>query len=200
VGELLVYRELDKKERYVIGGDVGMGVRDGDYSVAQVLDSQQRQVAVWRALVHPDEFARVLQTLGFYYHTALVGCERNNHGILTCSRLRDSEYPLLYTETTEAKGQIYEDDTDAVGFLTNERTKPLIIDKLRAADRTREIEINDPTTLREMMSYVVNERGKMEAEPGAHDDCVMALAIALHIHEGKWTPVKVTDDFYAKAI
>ena len=38
----------DPGERYVIGADVSMGLSQGDYSVAQVLDSRKRQVAVWR--------------------------------------------------------------------------------------------------------------------------------------------------------
>jgi hypothetical protein len=46
----------------------------------------------------------------------------------------------------------------------------------------------------------VNESGKMEAEAGTHDDTVMALAIAAYVHEGKWRPVEVDDDFYTTAI
>lgn len=60
--------------------------------------------------------------------------------------------------------------------------------------------LNDKTTIRELMTYVVTEEGKMEAEPGCHDDCVMSLAIANHIHEGRFTPVEVTEDFYYEAI
>jgi hypothetical protein len=45
-----------------------MGVRDGDWSVAHVLDSEKRQVAVFRAQVHPDYFADILATLGRYYN------------------------------------------------------------------------------------------------------------------------------------
>ena len=29
----------------------------------------------------------------------------------------------------------------------------------------------------------------MEAEAGCFDDCVMALVLANHIHEGAWEPV-----------
>jgi len=47
---------------------------------------------------------------------------------------------------------------------------------------------------------VVTEEGKMEAEKGCHDDCVMSLAIANFIHEGRFTPVEVTDDYYLEAI
>jgi hypothetical protein len=51
-----------------------------------------------------------------------------------------------------------------------------------------------------MLQYIVTESGSMEAEEGCHDDCVMGLALANHIHDGKFTPIKVTDEFYIKAI
>jgi len=51
-----------------------------------------------------------------------------------------------------------------------------------------------------MLTFVVTEAGKMEAEEGEHDDCVMSLAIASYVHEGKWTPVPVADQFYSQAI
>jgi hypothetical protein len=205
-GELKVFRELDPKESYVIGADVGMGLRqgikgrkDGDPSVAQILDSQMRQVAMWRGLCHPDVFAKILETLGYHYNSATIAPERNNHGLVTCVALRDSNYPYLYTEQTE--GTLEPDkDTIKLGFYTSEATKPLIIDKLRALQREDEIEINDETTLKEMKTFVVSENGKMEAEAGTHDDCVMALAIAAYAHEGKWKPVEVDDDFYTEAI
>ena len=50
------------------------------------------------------------------------------------------------------------------------------------------------------MTYVVTEEGKMEAEAGCHDDTTMALAIANFGHEGRFTPVEVTDDYYTEAI
>src|SRR5207237_1668190 len=123
--------------------------------------------------------------------------ERNNHGLVTCVDLRDANYPYIYTEQPE--GQLDEKDSINIGFYTSERTKPLIIDKLRELDREGGIEINDPTTLQEMMTFVVTENGKMEAEGGTHDDCVMSLAIAAYVAEDAWTPVDVTDDFYSEA-
>jgi hypothetical protein len=205
-GELKVYHERDPKEHYVIGADVGMGIKggvkgkkDGDPSVAQILDSQMRQVAVWRGLVHPDVFADILVALGYHYNGALIAPERNNHGLVTCVALRDKDYPYIYTDQVE--GTLEPDkDTIQIGFFTSEKTKPLIIDKLRAVDREREIEINDPTTLKEMHTFVVTESGRMEAEGGMHDDCVIALAIAAYVHEGKWSPVEVPDEFYSEAI
>lgn len=214
-GELLVYRdyvEIDEQTRkptgeralvnpsetYTIGADVGMGVRGGDLSVAQILDSKLRQVAIWRGIIHPDAFAKVLIALGYYYNTALIGAERNNHGLLTCVRLRDFGYPMIYTDSTE--GTMDDRDTIRIGFYTDERTKPLIVDKLRASDRERLIEINDEQTLREMLSFVITESGKMKAEGKGFDDCVMSLAIAHHIHEGAFKPVEFSSDCYVEAI
>lgn len=205
-GELLIYHPLDAKESYTIGADVGMGLRasqarrnDSDPSVAQILDSQMRQVAVWRGVVHPDYFARILVALGYHYNSATIAPERNNHGLVTCVKLRDLDYPYIYTDQVEGTLEPNK-DTINLGFFTSERTKPLIIDKLRQLERERDIQINDEQTLREMLTFVVTESGKMQAEDGEHDDTVMALAIASYVHEGRWKPVEVADTFYTQAI
>ena len=122
-GELTVYRKHDEGERYVIGADVAMGVRNGDYSVAQVLDSQKRQVATWRGHVHPDYFAEVLNELGYYYNEAMIIVENNSHGILTCTRLgKDMAYPNFYTEVQYDK--VTDKETVKLGFSTTAKTKP----------------------------------------------------------------------------
>jgi hypothetical protein len=199
VGRLKVYLPHDPGEGYVIGADVGMGVRDGDWSVAHVLDSEKRQVAVFRAQVHPDYFATLLHALGTYYNSALIAPERNNHGLLTCVRLwKDLSYPNVFLDVSE--GQTEDRDSLNIGFLTTAKTRPLIIDRLRAAMREGDIQVNDETTLKEMQTFVVNEAGKMEAENNCHDDCVLSLAIANHIHPGRYMPIPVSDDDYVDAI
>lgn len=198
-GELKVWREHQGGETYYIGADVAIGILNGDYSVAQVLDSQKRLVASWRGHIHPDAFADVLFAMGHYYNEATICVENNNHGLITAIRLgRDLAYPHTYTEVAE--GALNDRDSFTIGFRTTSKTKPLIIDRLRASLREDEMWIRDRTTLQEMLTYIVNENGNMEAESGCYDDCVMALALANHIHCGKFTPIDVTNDFYIKAI
>lgn len=198
-GELTTYRKHDPGEQYIIGADVAMGVSRGDYSVAQVLDSKKRQVATWRGQVHPDYFAEVLRALGFYFNEARIIVENNGHGILTCTRLgKDYAYPNFYTEVQVDK--ITDKETIKLGFSTTARTKPLIIDQLRASLRENELELNDKTTIREMLTYIVTDSGSMEAEPGCFDDCVMSLALANHIHEGAWEPIDSTDEYYEEMV
>lgn len=201
-GELLVYHAREANHNYYIGADTGFGIRDpdkSDWCVAQVLDSNMRQVAVWRGQVTPDHFADVLVALGYYYNIALLAPERNNHGLLVCIRVhKHLNYPNVFTNLAE--GALADRETYDIGFQTNVSTRPLIIDKLRGFVREREIEINDKTTLLEMLSFIATESGKMQAEDGCHDDCVMALAIAAHVHEGRWTPIVTTDEYYSHAI
>lgn len=198
-GELTMYHRHVPGETYVIGADIGAGIRGRDYSVAQVLDSKKRQVAVWRSIVNPDYFARVLYELGTFFNMAMIIPENNNHGILTCTRLgKDYGYPYVY-QTTEVN-KITERENTTIGFATNVKTKPLIIDELRAVVRDGEIELNDKPTIRELLTYIVTESGSMQAEGSCFDDCVMSLAMANHIHEGAFEPIKAGDEWFIEAI
>lgn len=207
-GELWVYRQPDPGESYVIGGDTASGIKgprrpngeyEGDYSVLQVLDRQKRQCAVWRGHVMPDFFAEVAAALGEYYNWAHIAIEANNHGILTNWRLQnDFHYPDLYTWVQKDKRT--DKETEKLGFETTTKTRPMVVNELRGAWRSDEITLNDMQTLREMQVFVENEAGKFEAEPGNHDDTVMALAIANHVHVGAWDPVPMEDDYYVEAI
>ena len=198
-GELLIWRPHDPGEMYVIGADCSMGVRGGDYSVAQVLDSKKRQVAVWRGHVHPDYFATILYHLGEFFNHAFICVENNSHGILTCTRLaKDMGYSNFYTEVIHDK--LTDRETVKLGFSTTAKTKPLIIDQLRAAVRDNEIELNDKTTIKEMMSYIVTQTGAMQAEQSCFDDCVMALALANHCHSGSWEPIESTENYYIEMV
>lgn len=198
IGELLCYLPHSEHETYTIGADVGGGVRK-DFSVAQVLDSSRRQVAVWASDRHdPDLFGTVLAHLGVYFNKAQVCCERNNHGILTNRVLHvDWAYPNLYQETVYDK--ITDTETDVVGFTTSEKSKPLVIDKARAEFRDGELEVYDEDTLHEMQRFIINEKLKMEAEKGHHDDRVIALALANHINDGPWKPYVADEGMFTKA-
>lgn len=195
-GRLLTYHEIDPNEEYTIGADVSKGTAEGDYSVAVVLDSKKRVVGIWRGMVDPDWYATVLYALGKLYNFARLAVEFNNHGILPNTRLyKDLGYPNLYTR--EVYDKLTDTTREELGFYTDVKTRPLIIDELRSAVREDEIELNDKTLIDEMTTFVADPKtGKIEHEVGCHDDCVFALAIANHIHEGTWAPIESSDDFY----
>jgi hypothetical protein len=66
------------------------------------------------------------------------------------------------------------------GFLTTSKTKPLIIDNLAALLRQRDSGVADIELIKELRTYVIDEKGATNAQNGCYDDRVMAFAIALH--------------------
>lgn len=184
-GGLNVYERPKPGVPYVIGADTA---GDGsDWFVAQVLDNTTgRQVATLRRHYDEDAFARQCMCLGYWYNTALLGIEVNfsTFPIKECQRLG---YPRLYTRETEDRYTLrYE---KRYGFRTTALTRPLLVAGLVQQMNLDPDSVSDKTTLREMLSFVKNERGRAEALAGEHDDCVMALAIAHYIRpQQAYTP------------
>jgi hypothetical protein len=195
VGELLCYLPHDPAETYYIGADVGFGVRK-DYSVAQILDGKKRQAAVWRSnRVNSDRFGTVLASLGHYFNDAHLIIERNGPGILTNRVVhKDHSYPWIFQETVYDR--VTDTETVSIGFLTSEKSKSLVVGELQAAIRCDEMQLYDETTLKELQSFIQTDSGRLEGEKGKHDDTVMSLALANHIHEGSWTPVETPEEMY----
>lgn len=175
-GELSVWSPPSPDRRYVIGGDVAEGLSHGDFSCLQVLDDRGELVASWHGHCAPDELGRIAGHLGKRYRQALVGIERNNHGLTSLTILRDGGYNPLYVEevvdrTSEGR------QNQRLGWLTTAKSKPLIIDRLSAAIRDNDITIRDEKTIGELKTYVVEDNGSTNALAGCYDDRVMALAI-----------------------
>lgn len=176
---LKVYQKPREGVPYVIGADTAGG--GSDASVAQVLDNTTGElVATLRAQrMDEDVFAHALYALGAWYNHALIAVETNfsTYPVLELERLR---YPRQYVRRSE--DAYTHRIQDRHGFVTTKLTRPIILSELISA--TREPDglgwIPDRTTLEEMATFVRGEDWKPQAEDGAHDDCVMALAIAVH--------------------
>jgi phage terminase large subunit len=125
-----------------------------------------------------DLFAKQVYALGTWYNSALVAIETNL-----------STYPVMELERLSYPNQYVRETMDdythqlrrAFGFRTDLKTRPVIIAELIRAVREDIGSVCDSDTLSEMLTFVRNENYRPEAESGAHDDCVMALAIAHHV-------------------
>lgn len=166
---------------YVIGGDVAEGLKRGDYSVAEVVDvSTMQTVARWRGHIDPDKFGEIVGALGAYYNYALVGVEVNNHGLTTIQKLRDTFYTNLY-KRDRGYDEDFEEPTSNLGWKTDVRTKRIMIDDLIKIVRERINKDLDTVFVNEAFAFVRDDRGRMNAEEGEHDDTVMAKAIAFQL-------------------
>ncbi len=176
-GFIKIYKEPEPGAPYVIGGDTA---GDGsDSFVAQVIDNRTgSQVCTLRHQFDEDMYARQVYCLGMHYNTALVGVETNfsTYPVMELERLR---YPKQYVrETIDTYTHA---PRQSFGFRTDGKTRPVAISELIKAVREDVSIVSDKCTLEEMLTFVRDEKFRPAAEAGAHDDCIMALAIAHHI-------------------
>ena len=180
-GGLQVWERPIPNREYRIGADVSEGIdvgRDTDWSVAVVLNAENMdEVAMLRVKIDPDLFGWQLASLGKWYNNAKLLVERNNHGLVTLKFLSDVHlYPDIYSE--KILDERSSRSARKLGFHTTVKSKPLIIDYLKELIREDEINIRSPKLLDELQTFVNFPNGRMAAQSGSHDDCVMALAIA----------------------
>ena len=164
---------------YCISGDTaGEG---SDYYSADVLDAKTgEQVATLYHQHDADQFTRQIYCLGMYYKQALIGIEANfdSYPIMELTRLG---YPKQYTR--EAVDTYTGRTEKRFGFKTTSLTRPTIISRLIEIVREHCNLINDKGTLEELLTIIRNEKGRIEAPQGGHDDRMMSLAIAHHIRD-----------------
>ena len=176
-GPIKVYKEPEEGVPYVFGCDTA---GDGsDSFVGQGLDNRTgEQICVIRQQFDEDLFAKQIYALGMWYNEALVGIETNwsTYPTMTLERYK---YPKQYVR--ETMDNYTHKPKKSYGFATNSKTRPVIIAELVKAVREDINIVSDQETLKEMLTFVRNENFRAEAEEGAHDDCVMSLAIAHYI-------------------
>jgi len=175
---LRLYREARSGEEYVIGVDVAEGLAGGDWSVMAVVEKSSLQLAaLWRGHMDPDLLGREAVLLARYYQGALLAPEANNHGIAVVNAIRRENYGRMYRQRDPDTGKL----SERWGFSTTSRTKPLAINLLAKLIREGAERLQDALLIGECMSYAYDEKGHSNAQPGCHDDCVMAMAIAVSV-------------------
>ena len=183
-GALAIWEYPHPKGVYVVGADVSEGLEHGDYSCAFVIDARLKKVvAVFHANIDADLFGTdVLNQMGLYYRTALIGVESNNHGLTTLKALQNANYPNLYRQHRHLSR--YDTTSELLGWRTTISSKALAIDELNREIRQGELDMPDLKTVEELKTFVREGNGRMHGSP--YDDRVMALAIAVQMLKYAW--------------
>jgi hypothetical protein len=174
-GALQVWWEPLAGREYVVAVDTASGAPDGDFAAVQVIDRVTgMQCAELQQRLRPAELARVAVQLAKRYNGALLAIERNNHGTGVIAYVVNQGYERLYRQNGEA------------GWLTTLASKPEMVAEVGSMlDHVPE-RIKSRRLLAECRTFVSGERGKTAAAPGAHDDLVMAMGLALAVRgEGR---------------
>lgn len=176
-GAIKIYEYPENRVPYVIGGDTaGEG---SDYFTAHVINNiTGKQVAVLRQQQNEIEYVKQVYCLGMFYNKALIALE-NNFSTYPTQKLMELNYPNQYVRKKE---DVYNNKYEkSFGFRTTSITRPYILGNLQEIVHDSIEVIQDIDTLREMLTFIINDKGRAEAEEGYHDDLVMALAIAYYI-------------------
>jgi len=167
-GALRIWMPPVPGKEYVLAADPAGGSPDGDYSAAQVIDVETGiQCAELQQHIGGLELARVLASLAREYGGALLAVERNNHGTAV----------LAYLTMVERYTRLYEQPGGA-GWLTNAATKPAAIDRIAVQLVDQPWLFLSRTLMEECRTFLRRTNGSSGAAGGAHDDCLMAMAIA----------------------
>lgn len=161
--EVIVLDDYDPRDTYVMGVDIAGGVGQ-DYSVACIVSRMTNSpvaiIASNQLSVH--DFCRASANLATQYKCRIV-YEENNHG-------------AGYKEVLHHIGY-----NNNLGFKTTARSKLALYATLREHLESGLIAYLDELTYTEMHSLIKDPKGNAPAHPeGAHDDRVIAYAIALH--------------------
>ena len=173
-----IYRPPEDGHFYVVGADCSEGVTGGDYSVAAIVDrSNGEEVAMWRGLVAPDKFAKILDKWGRKYNNALMVVESEAHGNVVLNILKQLLYPSLYFRPSRFD-TIGNPWSDKLGWKTTKVTRPILIDEFEQMTREGTLTLHSKETVDEMTVFVYNDANNMVCMDSYHDDSIFATAIA----------------------
>ena len=185
------YRHLEKGEFIVTGADTAAG--GTNFCCAQFISKTKIDVP-W--VYHTGKLATEMTndlhpTLEEIYDTTgikpEIAYERNNGGLFEMERLatlnRAGKYKLFLMPNS---GRIEVSEAVKYGYDTNTATRPKMLSDLKEAIDKRVLTIYDKPTIEEMFAFVVvktSSSWKAQAEENAHDDRIMALAIAWQLYQ-----------------
>jgi hypothetical protein len=168
-GALQIWYRPEPGREYLVAVDSAGGGEDGDFAAVQVVDrATGLQCAELQERLRPAELARAAVELAKEYSGATIAVERNNHGAAV----------LAYIETSERYGRLWRERGGENGWLTTAASKPEMVARLGVLLRESPGVFKSRRLLGECRTFVAGERGKTGAANGAHDDLVMAMAVA----------------------
>jgi len=184
-GRWRIYRPPQPRHSYVLGVDIASGDPGGDYTPIVVLNRMTLDVdAVFYGKVHPDLLAQMSAVAGYWYNTAKIAGEANNHGALYFDELvRRVHYPNIHYRLVNEES-VARQISQKPGILTTGKTREGIINLPRRYVRERSGRCVDPNLLKEFQEAVYDDEGRVDHPKKGYLDGTFALALCLYSHLG----------------
>jgi hypothetical protein len=166
-GALQVWLPPVVGKEYLVAVDTAGGGADGDFAAVQVIElGSGLQCAELQQRLGTLELARVSAELAREYRGATIVVERNNHGAGV----------QAYLDSVERYARVYE-QAGVSGWLTTAGSKPAMVSRMGALLVESPRMFFSRRLLGECRTFVTMAGGRTGAVTGAHDDCLMAMAI-----------------------
>jgi hypothetical protein len=190
-GRWRIYREPQRRHRYVAGVDTASGDPGGDYTPIVMLNQHTLDVdAVFYGKLAPDLLAWESAYACWWYNTATVAGEANNQGVLYFDELiRRVKYPNVYYRTVDEKS-VYGKVGDKPGFWTSEANRTPLFNLARRYVREAPTRASgrciDPSILKEFSELFYDDANRVDHPKGGYMDATSAISLALYVHMGSY--------------
>ena len=164
---------------YYLGADPAGGLGQDSSTIEVFCAETNEQVGEYSSeRIDPEAFGYKVSEIGHFFNTAYAVVESNNHGVLTLAVL-EKIYPhdRIHRERRDG-GDTETDHIMRLGWRTTSSNKQLLIGRLRT-ELARTTTIHSPLLQAELSTFVEDEKGKLGAQEGCHDDLVIAAACAM---------------------
>jgi len=192
------YRPIEKGEFFVVAGDTSSGGLD--YSaciflsktkldVPLIYHSQSTTAYMSDAIVPVLE--KIHDTTGL---APVLAYETNNGGSFELDRIShlNKRGKFLMYMQKQGIGTTDAPTSKKYGWTTSSATRPVMLQDLKEAIDNRLLRLYDEALVNEMFAFVITQTStswRAQAEQGAHDDLIMALAIAWQMYQTEEPPV-----------
>ena len=195
LGNWKIYEEPEYDSKYLISVDTCTGedqqmqglAADPDFHSVQVWKAPfedwhgnwhvPRLVALHHSRLDIGVLAQEIEGASRWYGDAFIIPEVNNSGLALLKYLLEAGLSVYRRRRfNDSSGMVEK----SFGWSTDKVTRKTVIDHMAAELLEENFDIPDPDVLKEMKTFVINDKGKPEAAPGHHDDHVLAAAIALY--------------------
>ncbi len=167
-GALQIWLPALAGKEYLVAVDTAGGGAGGDFAAVQVIElGTGLQCAELQQRLTVLELAKVSAALAREYGGAMIVVERNNHG----------SGVLAYLDSVERYARVYE-AAGVAGWLTTAGNKPGMVSRMGALLAESAEMFASRRLLGECRTFVTSAGGRTGAANGAHDDCLMAMAVA----------------------
>lgn len=180
-GKLKIYHYPEEGHKYIMTVDAA---KDGtDYfavNIVDITDFNFKQVATAHLQIDYLLMPEFINEWAEYYNKPYLIIE-NNEGAgqsIADQMYNDYEYENLHFDrrSDSNSSNLSKSRKKYPGFRTTPKTRKQILQTLKLFIENDRLEVNDKTTISEFYQFILINN-KYQADDGAHDDMIMALAL-----------------------